>query len=232
MYRNSQILNQKGFKKVASVYDSLATPNRKTAEFDGVEENVSADITSTLDKMANFEVEDSIPKEAAFSNGIQMFSNVRRVIADKLGVSEGVAHDLSSGVITKAEKISAEYGGDQMRIADGIVDEMKGQMIENPDILNGGMDLHPIGTHNKTLQDKIKQRLSSEMGMSHRDSELYKTLVLKQAQDMTTMLRPHKRDEIGMAIIDVLVEHRDVTAIYDLKDTPVLMQSIKAKLEV
>lgn len=232
MYRNQHIMNQKGFNKVASEFDSLAVSNRSSAEFGGLDEETSDLLSAAIDKTANFATDEALEKEAGFANGLQMFTNVRRMIADKLGVSEGVAHDLSSNVITRSERIAEEYGGDQVQIMDGIVREMQGQVVENPDILGGAMDIHPIGHNNKTLQDKIKQRLVAEMGMNQRDAEVYKTLILKQSQDMVTMLRPNKRDDIAMAIVDVVVEGRDVTAIYDLKDNPVLMQAIKSQLGV
>lgn len=232
MYRNQILMKQKGFNKVASEYDSLAVSNRSSGEFGALDEETSNLLSAAIDKTASFEADETIEKQAAFSNGLQMFTNVRRMIADKLGVSEGVAHDLSSNVITRSERIAQEYGGDQVQIADGIVREMQGQVIENPDLLGGAMDIHPIGHHNKTLQDKIKQRLVAEMGMSQQEAEIYKALILKQSQDMVTMLRPKKRDDIAMAIVSVVAEGRDVTAIYDLKDNPILMQAIRSQLGV
>lgn len=234
MYRSKLILEQKGMMKVASEYDALSVSNRvKKDAFEGVGKENSEQLQNAIGKLASsIHVDDSLEKEAGFSNGLELFSGVRKMIATKLGVSEGVAQDMTSNVITKSDKIVKEYGGDQVMIASNIIDEMKGQIIENPDILKGKVDLHPMSTGSGKIQEQVKARLVQELGMSQRDAELYKTLIVRQAQDLTTTMRPKKRDEIAMGIVDIVASSKDLTSIYGFKDSPMLVSSLRIQLGV
>ena len=233
MFRDQRIMEQKGISKIAADSAPISVSNRtKEKCFKGVDDKTSEQLEEVLGKISsNIVVEQDMEKKAAsFNNGLEMFSGVRRMISDKLGVSEGVAHDMTSGVITKADMIAKEYGGDAVEIASGIIDEMHGKVIENPGMLNSKVDLHPFTTSSGPIQEQVKQRLIREMGLSHQDAERYKTLILKQAQDLTVSLRPHKRDDIAMAIVDVVAESNDLTSIYGFKDSPMLVNSVKMEL--
>jgi hypothetical protein len=233
MYRNERILTQKGMNKVASVFDALSISNRlEEKTFPELDKQSSDWLDESIEKFAHGIHSEFMDKQAAFSNGLQLFGDVRKMISDSLGVSEGVAHDLTSSVITRSDKIQQEYGGDQINIISNIVNEMKGQAIDNPESLGGSVDLHPMTYNSREVQEQVKSRLIQEMGMTSRESEVYKDLIMKQAQDLTSMLRPHKRDAIALAVVDVLIETRDRTSLYDLKNTPMLMQAIKTQLGV
>lgn len=232
MYRNNQTLNQKGIQKVASVYDALSVSNRTALKtFKGTTDVTDGLLTDALNKIASeVTVNEEMSKEAGFSNGLEMFGNVRKMLSNKLGISEGAAQDMTSNVITRSEGIVREYGGDQSMVASNIIEEMKMQAATNPGILSGRGDMHPMTTHNGQIKEQIKQRFVAEMNMSQRDADMYSNLVLKQAQDLSTVLRPHKRDTIAMGIIDVVSSTKDLTSIYGFKDSPSLMSAIRIQL--
>lgn len=231
MYRSERTMEQKGLLKVASIYDALSVSNREeTKTYTTLGDTEDDLMKEALSKIAGTVQEHDFEKTASFASGLDAFTGVRKMIANKLGVSEGIAHDMASNVVTRSERIANDYGIDQHVVASNIVEEMKGQVIENPDLMNRQTDLHPMGTHNGKIQEEIKNRLLGEMQMSQRDAELYKDLILKQAQDLVTMLRPHKRDKIAMGIVDILISTRDLTSVYGFKDSQSLMSALRVEL--
>lgn len=219
--------------KVASEYDRLSVSNRETHQkFADLSGDLSASVERVIQKTASRIEKDEFSKEASFSNGLQLFADVRTMIANKLGISEEVAHGLTSSVITKSEKISGEYGADKTKVIEGIIEEMKGQAIENSSVFGGEMNMQLNGHNQREVGERIKLRLTAELGMNGREAEVYKTLIWRNAQDLSTVMRPHKREKIAEALTDLVIEKRDKTVLYDIKDSPMYRQLVLDMLEV
>lgn len=197
--------------------------------FESLGKDLSSDVEKAIAKTAA-KIDAPLAKQASLGNGFQTFSTVRKMIANKLGVSEFVAEDMTSKVITKSEQIANEYGGNQHEIIDGILNEMTKQTIEAPSVLNGAFDLHPVNHQSREIEETIKLRLMNELHMSNREADMYKTIVYKNAQDLAVTLRPKKREEIAKALVDLMVDTNDMTIIYNIKSSPTLMEALKAFL--
>lgn len=207
----------------------LSQSNREnTSRFD-LDKQASEAMSEALSQSAVY-TDGEILKHASFASGFQMFGNVKKSVASALGVSDTIAEELTSKIITKSEHVIRDYGGEQIEVISGIIDEMKNQSISNPDILNGAFDLHPVTHQSRQIEETIKLRLMNEMHMSNRDADTFKTVVYKNAQDLTTTLRPHTRENIAKALVDLIIDTKDQTIVYNIKTSPTLLESLKAFL--
>lgn len=220
-----------GMEKRAFKYDALSVSNRTDkSDYENLNANESNYMNDLISKVSSTVNEQDFEKQASFSNGLEMFTGVRKMISNKLGISEGVAQEMTSNVITKSDKIVKEYGGDQMSVSSNIIEEMKSQIAENPEMLKEKVNIHPMRSNGGKLKERIKTRLIQELMLSQRDAEMYKDLIYRQSQDITTVLRPHKTGDIAMGIVDIVKSSGDLTSVYGFKDSPMLMSSLRIQL--
>jgi hypothetical protein len=222
-------------------YDILMTSNRakkeeltlgKLAHEDnlGVQaflEKQAGLIPDSLDKTASH-----MDKEAFLSRGIDLFDNTKNLIAQRLGVSDGVAHEFSSRVITQSERIQNRFQGDQGKIIDGIVDAMGNEAATNPNSFKSqfGMANMRMGS-NKELTEHVKNRLVEEMMLSPYEADRLKLSIVKQSGDLTTMLRPYTKQQIAEAIINMIKDRNNPSLAYDIKDSKILVEGLRTYLK-
>lgn len=234
-------LNTEGFYKVANPLDALMISNRPVEEilnvssFSSVEnESLNALIAKEAKVINDSEMSktasEAIDKKAFLSNGLDMFASTRGLIAQKLGVSEDVAHDLTSSVLNKTDAIVNRYGGDHNQVVEGIVQEMGNSLLQDHHGLGAvsANVMKPTGT--KDAIEHIQSRLVNEAGVTNFQAERLKHAVWKEARDLTTMLRPYDKYTISNAVIDLMIEMGDVNIVYGLKDSNAFVEHIRSLL--
>lgn len=243
MNRYDNLFRTKGLdKQASSEYDRLMVSNRQVEKaisipsFSPVENEGLADYIRKEAKVLDAdeltkEASEGITKEAFFSGGLDMFTSTRQLIANRLGVSEEIAHDMTSPVLNRSDVIRNQYGGEPQHIIEGIVTELATQTSDNP-IVSKGVELHDFKSSwgKKEWSEAIKDRLVTELGIGSYDADRMVLLIVKESQDLTTSLRPHTKFEISEAIIQIMKENGDPSVIYGFKDSSRMMSLIKEYL--
>lgn len=231
-------------EKVASVYDTVSVSNRKASpdlQLNTLSPHDNEQLRLQIQKEA-LAVDGSelikgasaIDKTAFLSGGMDLFTSVKGLLRNKLGVPDETSHELASPIITQALKIQEQYGGDEKKIAERLITEMQGQLTDNspnPDHTLGGVQsvMAVVGT--KGLEEQIKQRLIEETGLNSYEADRLKKSVVGEARDIAGMIRPHKMDAIAGAIVSFVAQHGDPGVVYGLKDSPAHVQEIRSMLE-
>lgn len=237
-YNNNHTVNRTGLDKTAGAYDHLMQSNRQLAPTLNVStfnpaaneslrhyiQKQSFEIGDDLEKNASTKMQ----KEAFLSNGLDLFTKTRNLISKQLGVSEDVAHDITSPVLTQAGNIQSRFGGTETEIIEGIVQELGPAMMQNNSPLGKDVTIMPMkNATSKELLEYIEKRLINEIRMSVFEAERYKHAVAKEAKDLTTILRPHDKVKIANAIIDLMYLKNEPRIVYGLKDSTALMGELR-----
>lgn len=228
-------------KQSSSKYDSLLVSNRaqeKVLEVSTLSLDQNQELRQYISKESQ-KIESSelsktasegMDKEAFFSGGLDMFSRTKQFIANRLGISEDVAHDITSPLLNHADRIMSMHGGEQEQVIEGLVSAVGPELLRNQTSVGdmGVSSMKPVGT--KAWMESIKNRLMSEVRMSSYDADRAVRTISKEAQDLTTMLRPNDKYKIADAIITLMVETNDPTIIYGLKDSDTTLNLLRNHL--
>jgi hypothetical protein len=240
-YNQNHRIGFRPMSKVASIYDALAISNRTAAP----ELNVSSFESGDNDLMrAHIQKEAAlidvsldgkpVEKVAFMTGGLDLFAHVKGMLRNQLGMPDESSHELTSPIIAQTMKIQGQYGGDEKKIAERLVNEMQGQLVDN-----SPADANAIGsiqsimavTSTKSLEERIKQRLTDEAGLSSYDADRFKKTIVGEARDLATMIRPYRMDQIADIIVELIIEKGDPTMAYNLKDSSIWVKQIRAMLE-
>jgi hypothetical protein len=184
-------------------------------------------IPDSLEKTASH-----MTKEAFLSRGLDLFDNTKNLIAQRLGVSDGMAHELSSRVITHSDRIQNRFQGDQGKIIEGIVDAMGSEVATNPGSLKSPLGMVNMRmSSNKDLTEYIKNRLVEEVMLSPYEADRLKLSIIKQAGDLTTVLRPYNKQQIADAIVNMIKDRNNPSLAYEIKDSKILVEGLRAYLK-
>lgn len=211
--------------------EELSLDKLSHTENEGLREFLEKQASLVPDSLEKTASENAMTKEAFVSRGIDLFDSTKNLIAQRLGVSDGVAHEFSSRVITQAEKIQNRFQGDQGKIIDGIVDAMGTELATNPNAMKSQFGMVNMKVlSNKDLLEYIKERLVNELQLSSYEADRLKLTVVKQAGDLTTMLRPHTKQKIADAIVSLMKDRANPSIAYDIKDSKVLIDGLRMYL--
>jgi hypothetical protein len=235
-------VNLKPIAKVASAYDALGVSNRTVAPELNVSSFESGDNTlmrSQIQKEAAL-IDSSmdgrpVEKVAFMTGGLDLFANVKGMLRNRLGMPDEESHALTSPIIAQTMKIQGQYGGDENKIAERLVNEMQGQLVDNTpaDGNNAIGNIQSIMavTSTKSLEERIKQRLVDEAGLNNYEADRLKKTIVGESRDLASMIRPYRMDQIADVIVNIVIEKGDPSVAYDMKDNSIWVKQIRAMLE-
>jgi hypothetical protein len=234
-------INVNPIQKVASAYDALGVSNRTAApelnvsSFESTDNNLMRSQIQKEAALIESSLDDSPVEKVAFmTGGLDLFANVKGMLRNRLGMPDEASHELTSPIIAQTMKIQSQYGGDEKKIAERLIGEMQGQLVDSaPAAGNAIGDAQNIMavTSTKSLEERIKQRLIDEAGMNNYEADRLKKTIVGEARDLATMIRPYKMDQIADIIVDLIIEKGDPGIAYDLKDNAIWVKQIRAMLE-
>lgn len=217
-------------EKTASIYDLQGVSNRVKEEeplaFSSLAPYESESITSVLEKEAGLLEEQELEKSAAnATNPFEAFGTARHYLRNKFGLAEDSAHDLASSVVSKANAIQDEHGVELADAVVGIIDSMDEKQVLN----QTGVVPKRIDT-NETIEGEVKQRLMDELQLTAFQSDQLKKNVVQQARNLSTQFRHSPTKDIALAIVNVLVEHQDISLVYNISSSPHLVEEVGYQL--
>lgn len=219
------------FSKIASVYDKQGISNRvvnksRILSFSSLSPHDSQDILGVMRKEAETLYTEFQKTAHLNSSPFEMFGVAKSYIASKLGMAPDMAHDLASNVVTKAQELQKEHGGDLGEMVQGIVDHM------DPNAIQQRMGARPMRSQSPNeIEDSVKDRLMAEMHMSAHQADLSKKIVLQQARNLSIQYRSKSLAQISSAIVDVMVQHNDASVAYGISSSERFRKEIEMHLE-
>ena len=237
IYANQNYRINRPMKKTASPFDALQQSNRAKSPGLAVSTLSPKDneqLRSYISKQAE-QLDDSFQKEAMdkvafFSNGMDFFTKTRAMIADRLGLSEDAAHDLTPSVLRQADRIQQQYGGEEGAIIQGIIEELGTRTIDHP-ALQGSTEIGNMKNKStEKLSDHVKNRLINETRTNSFEADRMKLAILKEAKNLETIIRPHTKYELADAIIDFAKDRNDMTLVYGISGNSSLIEDLKEYL--
>lgn len=213
-------------EKVASVYDKMSVSNRvsqeKTLSFSSLSPFESEAILSSMGKQAEELKELELEKKAS---PFDLFGNAKQYISSKLGVTNDLSHDLASTVLGKAQDLQNIYGGDVGDMVTGIVDNMdKGQIHQHL----GVAPMRPSSS--EETEQGVEQMLMQSFQLPASQVAHYTKNVMQQARNLAILHRQNDISEIAQAIIQVLVDHQDITLVNNISSSAALKKEVQGHL--
>jgi hypothetical protein len=219
-----------GFNKIASVYDQQGISNRgaegKELSFSSLTPSESEAVLGVMKKEAS-EL-DALPiekKANVVGSPFEIFGQAKNYIQSKLGITDEVAHDLTSSVVARAQDLQQATGGQLGDMVTGIVDQMNPQDVQQR---IGAVPMRNMSPNE--LEELIKERLIEQLQMSAYQADSYKKIVIQQAKNLLVQYRTHNLTQISLAIVAVLVEHQDPSVVYGISTNERLRKEIEFKL--
>lgn len=217
---------ENNLEKIASVYDKMSVSNRvkeeKELSFSSLAPFESEGVFSIMRKQASELEQLGMEKQA---NPFEVFGGAKHYIASKLGVGDDMAHNLASTVLSRAQDLQNVYGGNVNDMVTGIVDNMDKNEIHSR---LGVVPMRPMSP--QETEDAVEQQLMNAFQMSAANVPHYKKNVMDQARNLSVLHRGNQISEIAAAIIQVLVNHQDVTLVNNISSSAQLKKEVEAIL--
>lgn len=218
------------FEKIANIYDKQAISNRiqetKDLTFSNLVPSESEAVISTIKKEANELEEMGLMKSAnVLSNPFEAFGHAKHYISSKLGLQSDAAHDLASSVVTKAQALQEDHGGEVQNMIRGIVDNFDKEEIQ---ARVGALPMRKA-TVNEVEED-VKERLMQQFQMSAYQADQFKKIIVTQARNLLTQYRTHNLTQIAYAIISVLETNQDISLAYNISTSDRLRKEVEQAL--
>lgn len=216
--------------KVASIYDKQAISNRvreeKSLSFSTLTPFESEAILSTIQKEAKELESAGLDKKATtVASPFEHFKNAKNYIASKMGLADDSAHDLASSVVGKAQELHQDVGGELEQVIGGIIDNMDRGEIQSR---TGAMPMRKSSPNE--IEEYAKMRLMEEMQLSSFQADQITKSVMTQARNLITRFRMNDTGELADAIVDVLVNHQDVSLVYSISSSDRLVAEVESQL--
>lgn len=213
-------------EKIASVYDKMSVSNRvkeeKVLSFSSLTPFESEGVFSTMKKQAEELEQLGVEKK---SDPFEEFGNAKHYISSKLGVGDEMSHNLASSVLSKAQGLQNQYGGNVNDMVTGIVDNMdKGEIHTRL----GVIPMRPMSP--QETEDAVEQQLMQAFQLSAANVAHYKKNVMDQARNLSVLHRQNEISDIATAIIKVLADHQDITLVNNISSTSSLKKEVEANL--
>lgn len=217
--------------KVASVYDRQSVSNRvkeeKSLSFSSLAPFESEAILRTMQKEASELDSMELDKHATMTlaSPFEHFKNAKNYIASKLGLADESAHDLASSVVGRAEDLHQQVGGELEQVIGGIVDNMDKGEIQNR---VGAVPMRKASP--SEIEEHVKLRLIEEMHLSSFQADSITKSVMTQARNLSTRFRMHDTGQLSNAIVDVVINHQDVSVVYSISSSERLVAEVENQL--
>ena len=164
-------------------------------------------------------------KAAGVASPFEYFRNTKALVASKLGLSDDMAHDLSSSIVGRANSLQDEVGGELEPIIGGIIDSIDPTEVQNK---IGVMPMRKSSPNE--IEEHLKMRLTEEMQLSSFQAENVVKNIMAQARNLSTHFRQNDTMQIANAIMDVIVNHQDVSLVYNMSSSGRLVKEVESQL--
>ena len=216
--------------KTASIYDRQSISNRQAIEkeltFSNLSPYESESILNVMKKEASELESMGLEKKAAgLASPFEYFRNTKALISSKLGLSDDVAHDLSSSIVGRANSLQDEVGGELEPIIGGIIESIDPQEVQNK---VGVVSMRKSSPNE--IEEHLKMRLTEEMQLSAFQADNVVKNIMAQARNLSTQFRQHDTMKIADAIMDVIVNHQDISVVYNMSSSQRLVKEVESQL--
>lgn len=221
--------------KYNGMYEKLAVFNREykgELKVASLIESDQRDLRQYLDKQAEgLTTGDRMKKEAFLSGGMELFLSTKSLLMQQLGMDEAKSHEMASTIVTKANQIVEQYGGELGVVIERLVEEMKNQLATqqqaNPDVLMESKELLLLPRSTKHIHEFTKKNLIQTMRLNNYEAERLAKTIVQESRDLLISLRPYTLPQVVDAMVQMMAHYGDTTVAYNLKSDPYLLQELR-----